>query len=93
MAQVLVGSWHSQALSYGNCTCCPHSLAPPRGQHPALGQLEWHIRVVLAVGVWVVTGSAGDMGGDGLCSAHISPSDPLLLKQEPRWEVLGKWEA
>lgn len=29
----------------------------------------------------------------GLCSAHISPSALLLQKQEPRWEVLGKWEA
>lgn len=65
-------------------TCCPHSPAPPRGQHPTLGQLEQHIQVVLAAGIWAATGSAGDMGGDGLCSAHISPSAPLLPEQELR---------
>lgn len=63
------------------------------GQHPTLGQLEWHIQVLLASGVWVATGSAGDMGGDGLCLAHLSCSAPILLKQELRWEVLSKWEA
>ena len=49
--------------------------------------------MALVAWVWVATGSAGDMGGAGLCLAHISPSALFLLKWVPKAEVLSKREA
>ena len=51
------------------------------------------VQVALVAWVWVATGSAGDMGGAGLCLAHISPSALFLLKWVPKAEVLSKREA
>lgn len=93
MAQVLADSWHLLAFSCVNSAHCPWPPAPPRGAAPCPGPVCVAHSGSLAAGVWATTGSAGDTGRAGLCSAHISPSPLLWLRGEPRWEVLGRWET
>lgn len=96
-AVIQARSWHHQSISLGD-PVSGEFLAPPGPQLWKLSavpgsQAHPGVQVVLASGVWVTIVSAGDMGGAGLCSSHISPSSLLLLKWKSRWEVLGKWES
>lgn len=75
--QALGTSWHSA----GELSLLSAARSPALGvRRSGLGQLEWHIKVVLAARVWVATGSAGASGRAGLRPGHTFPSPLLLLK-------------